>query len=63
MHKKIQGKTAQPFSPHDVNLSVFCVQNSGGGWTRTSDAADIKIKPFSNKLNFDCKMFDRELFI
>ena len=40
-HKKIQGKTAESFSPHDFNLSVHSVQNGGGGWTRTSDAADM----------------------
>ena len=30
--EKIQGKTAQPFSPHDSDFSVCSIQNGGGGW-------------------------------
>ncbi len=39
--EKIQGKTAQQFSPHDSDFSVCSVQNGGGGWTRTSDSTDM----------------------
>ncbi len=39
--EKNQRKTAEPFSSHDSDFSVCSVQIGGGGWTRTSDSADM----------------------